>query len=86
MNIYRKFLTMITTEFDRYVMENEEFASNIPQNAMVIFQVRGEEGFNQWHRTMSLKHRTPEQPVIYIQIEKWRIQSLIQEVSLAMAA
>ena len=86
MNTYSKFLTMISTEFDRYVMENEEFAKSIPQNAMIIFQVHGEEEFNTWHKTLSLKNREPDQPVIYVQIHKWRVHSLIEEVSLAKAA
>ena len=86
MNIYQKFLTMMTTEFDRYVMEHEEFARSIPQNAMIIFEVQGEDEFNTWHHTLSLKHREPDQPVMYIQIQKWRVHSLIEEVSLAKAA
>ena len=38
MNDYTKFLAMISTEFHRYLMENEEFAEKIPANALVIFK------------------------------------------------
>jgi len=86
MNTYSKFLTMISTEFDRYVMENEEFAESIPPNAVIIFQVHGEDEFNVWHKTVSLKNREAEQPVIYVHIHKWRVHSLIEDVSLAKAA
>jgi len=37
MGNYTNFLTMVSTEFHRYLMENEEFAEKIPANALVIF-------------------------------------------------
>ena len=38
MGNYTNFLTMVSTEFHQYLMENEEFAEKIPANALVIFQ------------------------------------------------
>ena len=62
MSNYNNFLTMISTEFHRYLMENNEFANNIPVNALVIFQVEGEDAFNHGHRKTSLKNRETGQP------------------------
>ena len=45
MNNYADFLTMVSTEFHRYLMENEKMGSVIPANALVIFQVAGEDDF-----------------------------------------
>ena len=42
MSEYSNFLAMISTEFHRYLMENNEFASALPANTLVIFQVEGE--------------------------------------------
>ncbi len=82
MRNYNNFLTMISTEFHRYLMENKEFANNIPANALVIFQIEGEDAFNHWHRETSLKNREAGQPVIYIHVKKWRKHSSIEEVNL----
>ncbi len=86
MNTYSKFLTMLSTEFDRYIMENEEVANTIPPNAMIIFQVHGEDEFNTWHKNLSLKHHETEQPIFYVHIHRWRAHSLIEELTLAKVA
>ena len=86
MNKYAEFLAMVSTEFHRYLMENEEFADKIPANALIVFQIEGEEGFNNWHKETSLKNRETDQPVIYIYVKKWRKHSSIEEVSMAGVA
>jgi hypothetical protein len=82
-SVYANFLTMLSSEFDRYVMDHQSFADEIPRNAIIIFQVQGEDGFNAWHRNISLKNREAEQPLVYVHIHKWRVQSLLEEVTLA---
>jgi len=82
MNDYGNFLAMISTEFHRYLMENEEFAKKIPENAIVIFQVEGEDEFNNWHEATSLKNREPGQTAVYVYLKKWREHSLIEEANL----
>ena len=86
MNKFTEFLAMVSTEFHRYLMENEEFADKIPRNALVIFQIEGEDEFNNWHKETSLKNREQDQPIIYIYVKKWRSHSSIEEISLAGAA
>ena len=83
MNKFTEFLAMVSTEFHRYLMENEEFADKIPVNALVIFQIEGEDDFNKWHREISLKNREANQPVIYIHVKKWRKHSLIEEIKMS---
>ncbi len=83
MNKYTEFLTMVSTEFHRYLMENKQFADKIPANALIIFQIEGEEEFNNWHKETSLKNREADQPVIYIYVKKWRKHSSIEDVSMA---
>ena len=83
MGNFDRFLTMLSTEFQRYIMENEKLGENIPLNAMVMFQVDGEDDFNGWHKNTSLRNREKDQPVILIRVKKWREHSSIEELHLA---
>ena len=85
MSDYINFLTMISTEFHRYLMDNEEFASSIPANALVVFQVEGENDFNKWHKEKSLSNLEKDQPISYVHLAKWRKHSSIEEVALVVA-
>jgi len=85
-NKYTDFVAMLSTEFHKYLMENKEFASNVPGNALVIFQVDGEEDFNNWHKTTSLKNREEGQTVICVNVKKWRRHSSIEELNLVEVA
>ena len=85
MNDYTNFLAMVSTEFHRYLMENEEFAEKIPANALVIFQIDGEDDFNRWHKETSLKNRESDQPVVLVNVKRWRKHSSIEELNLAEA-
>jgi len=83
MGNFDRFLTMLSTEFQRYIIENEKLGEKIPLNAMVMFQVDGEDDFNQWHKNTSLRNREKDQPVILIRVKKWREHSSIEELHLA---
>lgn len=64
-------------------MENEKLGEKIPLNAMVVFQVDGEDDFNNWHKDTSLRNREKDQTVILIKVKKWREHSSIEELHLA---
>lgn len=85
MNDYMDFLTMLSTEFHRYLMENEEYAKDLPANALIVFQVEGETNFNLWHKETSLRNREEGQPMSYVYVRKWRKHSSIKEISLIKA-
>ena len=85
MSNYTNFLAMVSTEFHRYLMENEELSNKIPFNALIIFQIEGEDDFNTWHKEISLRNREPGQPIIYIYVKKWRKHSSIEEINLKEA-
>lgn len=82
MGDYNRFLTMLSTEFQRYLMENEKVGESIPPNAMVVFQVDGDDDFNLWHKRISLRNREKDQPVILINVKRWREHSAIEELHL----
>jgi len=81
MKSYGDFLTMLSSELHRYLMENEDYAKDLPENALVIFQVEGEADFNRWHKETSLRNREKGQQISYVHVGKWRKHSAIQEVS-----
>jgi Family of unknown function (DUF5647) len=85
MSDYANFLAMVSTEFHRYLMENEDFAEKIPANALVVFQTDGDDDFNRWHKETSLKNKEPEQAVILVNVRRWRKHSSIEELNLAEA-
>ena len=64
-------------------MENEKLGEKMPLNAMVVFQVDGEDDFNNWHKDTSLRNREKDQTVILIKVKKWREHSSIEELHLA---
>jgi hypothetical protein len=53
MNNHTNFLAMVSTEFQKYLMEHETIADKIPFNALIIFQIEGEDDFNNWHNVES---------------------------------
>ena len=83
---FADFLSMISTEFHRYLMEHEALSENIPANALLVFQVEGEEEFNKWHESLSLKNRETGQPAVYVSVKKWRSHSSIEDVKLRAVA
>ncbi len=62
-------------------MEDEDFAEKIRANALVIFQIEGEDDFNRSHKETSLRNIEPEQPVIQVNVKRWRKHSSIEELN-----
>lgn len=82
MNAYTDFLEMLSGEFHKYIMENSHLEDKISGNTMIIFQVEGENEFNNWHKKLSLKNSEKGQPIIYVNIKKWRKHSLIEDINI----
>ncbi|MFH1581209.1 MAG: DUF5647 family protein [Pseudomonadota bacterium] len=85
MSDYNKFTAMLASEFHRYLMEDEERAPMLPENVLLIFQVDGEEDFNRWHKEMSLRNKESDQPVAVVHLKKWRLHSVIEDMTLTRA-
>ncbi len=67
-DILEKKHAILVTEFDRYVIENPEFAEIIPQNAQIVLQVEGDEEYNSWSKQLADRQREPGQSVVYIKV------------------
>ena len=85
MSDYNKFTAMLASEFHRYLMEDEEKAQLLPEKGLLIFQVEGEEDFNRWHKEMSLRNREEGQPITVVHLKKWRLHSVIEDMTLTQA-
>lgn len=86
MTDYTDFVAMVSTEFHKYLMEDDACADKIPANALVVFEVEGEDGFNSWHKKMALRNREANQPMVCVHVKKWRQHSSIGEIHLAKVA
>ncbi len=76
-------LPLIIKEFNAYIREPPEFANNIPDNAIVIMQLEGDEEFNKWSLNLAKKYTEKEQPVVFIKIKKIKaISSRIEDLEL----
>ena len=81
MNIMERKNTDLIKEFNRYIRERPDFADNIPNNAIIIMQLEGDEDFNRWSLEMAKSHAEEHQPLIYVKIRKMRpIRSRIEEL------
>ncbi len=75
--------TDLIKEFNRYIREHPEFADNIPNNAIVIMQLEGDEEFNNWSHRLGKSHEKKGQPVIYVRIKRIKpVRSRIEELEL----
>jgi hypothetical protein len=80
---FGSFVAFLSSEFHRYLMEDERRAGDVPANALIIFEIPGETAFNQWHRETSLRNREPEQPVVQVHIGSLRRHAVIEDVQVA---
>jgi len=83
MNIMERKNTDLIKEFNRYIREHPEFADGIPNNAIVIMQLEGDEEFNRWSLELAESHAEKGQPVVYVRIKRIKpIRSRIEELEL----
>ena len=78
---------ILVREFDRYILEYPEFADKIPENALVVMQVDGDEEFNNWARETALCVADEGTPIVYITITELKpVRSRIEKLKLELVA
>jgi len=81
MNILERKNTDLIKEFNRYVREHPEFAGKIPNNAIVVMQLEGDDEFNKWSLKLGRKHVEKGHPVVCVRIKRIKpISSRIEEL------
>ena len=79
--------TILVKEFDRYILEYPEFSDKIPENALVVMQVEGDEEFNNWARETALNVADKDTPIVYITITELKpVRSRIEKLKLELVA
>ena len=90
MNPNNKFVdknTMLVREFDRYVLEYPRFADEIPNNALVVMQIAGDDEFNEWSRQTALSIAEKDNPIVYIIVTELKpVRSRIEKLKVEIAA
>ena len=79
--------SVLVREFDKYVLEHPEFANQIPDNALVVMQIDGDEEFNIWAREAAQKVSEKDTPVVYVTITELKpVRSRIEKLRLELVA
>ncbi len=61
---------ILSTEFDRYVLEHPEFADKIPENAQVVLLPEDDPELREKNIEIAKAQREPGQAVVHVEIEK----------------
>lgn len=61
---------VLSTEFDRYILEHPEFAEKIPLNAQIVLLPEDDQELSRINREMAEKQREEGQQVVYVHIGK----------------
>jgi hypothetical protein len=82
MNFAEKNVSFVK-EFDKYILEHPEFADKIPQNALVVMQIVGDEEFNNWARHTAQNAVEENQKIVYVTITELKpVRSRIENLEL----
>jgi len=79
--------TSLVKEFDRYILEHPEFADQLPDNALVVMLIEGDEEFNRWAKQAAQEAAEKDTPVAYVTITEIKpVRSRIEGLRLELAA
>ncbi len=79
--------TMLVSEFDKYIVEHPDFAEKIPDNALVVMQIEGDEDFNKWARELAKSMGGSQNPAVYVTVTELKpVRSRIEKLKIEMAA
>jgi hypothetical protein len=78
---------VLVREFDRYILEHTEFADEIPNNALIVMQVEGDEEFNNWAKETAQNVVEKDNPLVYVTITELKpVRSRIEKLKLELVA
>ena len=69
MEVFKELVSILSSEFDKYLMEHPEVSQKIPKNALLVFQLEGSNEFNEWSKKLSRKYQEKEQPLLFVYIK-----------------
>lgn len=82
--VWKQLNAELGAEFDQYVLAHPEILDQIPDGAVLCFQLEGEEAFNRWSRRLAAS--SGGHPIVYVRVTKLRpVQSRIESVEITPA-
>ena len=79
--------TLLVREFDKYILEHPEFAERIPDNALVVMQIEGDDEFNRWARETARSAAEKDTPMVYVTVAELKpVHSRIEKLKLELVA
>jgi hypothetical protein len=79
--------SLLVKEFDKYILEHPEFADKLPNNALVVMQIEGDEEFNNWARETAQRVAEKDTPIVYVTITELKpVRSRIEKLKLELTA
>ena len=83
MNTFEQKNTELIKEFNRYVREHPKFAEQIPNEAIVILQLEGDDEFNTWVRQLAEGRRSEGHTMLLVKIKRLKpLRSRIEQLEL----
>lgn len=67
--IYWKLQRTLSAEFSKYLLTHPETDEQIPDNAQIVFHIKGQDDFNRWSEEINRAQRESNQPVIIVEVE-----------------
>lgn len=87
MNPFERKNTELIKEFNRYIREHPELADSIPDDAVVVMQLEGDEEFNRWSLRLAESRAQEGQSIVYIKIKELApLRSRIKDLELEQIA
>lgn len=59
----------LSAEFSKYVLSHPETDNKIPDNAQIVFHIKGQDDFNKWSEEINRHQRESNQPVINVEVD-----------------
>ncbi len=79
--------SMLIKGFDRYILEHPEFADKIPDNALVVMHIQGDEEFNNWAKETAESVAEKDNRIVYVTITELKpVRSRIEKLNLELTA
>ena len=79
--------SILVKEFDRYILEHPEFADKIPDSALVVMHIEGDEEFNNWAKETAESVAEKDNQIVYVTITELKpVRSRIEKLNLQLAA
>ena len=87
MNSFEQKNTELIKEFNRYVREHPKVVEQIPNDAIIILQLEGDDAFNTWARQLAESRQVEGHPLMVVKIKKLKpLRSRISQLELEQAS